>query len=486
MVSSDEFIEIEYKYGLNKKEQRGINYWTYIRFELWNNAIYSELLDYKKIKESFGLKLTKELQRINNFFRYSMKGKQHDMLVLCHPRRVFEGDLYKCIYTDDVVNNYYDALFLSESYRGKHYSPIMSQEITYNDRVVIGANLFYKFFCLIKRKETSTIRKAIINDIASPIKEINEKYHTNLSVSDIAQKALKLVIRCTYEKRKYEKLILQVKPKLILEVVHYDRKCMLINEIAKERAIPIIELQHGTIYEGHMAYQYDRREKILQLPNVILLFSDFWKKSINLPLDATELISTGSTNFESKVNTYRKKCNRDSRCTVLFISQATIGEQLSTLALNLEQVVDESEVRIIYKLHPAEYSIWKENYPYLLRSNIEVIDSNRIDLYECFAVSDFQVGVYSTAIYEGVGFGLDTMILAVGQYEAMQMLVDEGYATLIDSVNDIVNFINKKNISTDRISHSKLWECNSLENIRNEIDNVLNGKIVESRERSDS
>ena len=52
------------------------------------------------------------------------------------------------------------------------------------------------------------------------------------------------------------------------------------------------------------------------------------------------------------------------------------------------------------KLHPGEYETWRKNYPWLEKNKkIRIIDSLEHNIYECFAMSDYQVGVSSTAIY---------------------------------------------------------------------------------------
>ena len=67
------------------------------------------------------------------------------------------------------------------------------------------------------------------------------------------------------ESRYYRRIINTLQPKVILEVVSYNRKCMVINEIANEMKITTVELQHGTIGKEHIAYNYPGGYKICLL-----------------------------------------------------------------------------------------------------------------------------------------------------------------------------------------------------------------------------
>lgn len=53
----------------------------------------------------------------------------------------------------------------------------------------------------------------------------------------------------------------------------------------------------------------------------------------------------------------------------------------------------------------------ENDYPDLEQSGIEVIDNYKTELYYLFAISTYQVGALSsTAIFEGLYFGLQTFI----------------------------------------------------------------------------
>ena len=62
---------------------------------------------------------------------------------------------------------------------------------------------------------------------------------------------------------------------------------------------------------------------------------------------------------------------------ILVISQWVIGEDLSRFAVELSKVKDLG-YKIVFKLHPLNYRGWQEKYPWLVDSDVEVIDHSKI------------------------------------------------------------------------------------------------------------
>ena len=129
---------------------------------------------------------------------------------------------------------------------------------------------------------------------------------------------------------------------------------------------------------------------------------------------------------------------------ILFISQGTIGKKLSNLALKLAKKL--TEFKIIYKLHPGEYERWKAEYTclhsFVSLENTQVLDDNITNLYQLFGESSYQVGVYSTAIYEGISFGLKTFIVDLPGSEFLDKAVQLNLVKKVNSENEIIEKLN--------------------------------------------
>jgi hypothetical protein len=177
---------------------------------------------------------------------------------------------------------------------------------------------------------------------------------------------------------------------------------------------------------------------------------------------------------KNKKKIYNEKQRKNQ---IVFVSQGTIGKKLSLLAYELSKKV--TNYKIIYKLHPGEYSAWKQLYPYLEESDITVIDSNNISIYSLFGESKIQIGVYSTAFFEGLYFGLYTFLIDINGIEHARILLDLNYAILVSDIEDLI--ININSIQNKEITYGQknqnveyLFKSNSIENFKNEIEKILN------------
>ncbi|MDL2271193.1 CDP-glycerol glycerophosphotransferase family protein, partial [Methanobrevibacter sp. OttesenSCG-928-I08] len=272
--------------------------------------------------------------------------------------------------------------------------------------------------------------------------------------------------------KEYLKLFKLKQPKQIFVVVAYENNAVV--KAAKDLNIEVIEIQHGTISKYHLGYSYPNKtrcfngklEEIAYFPDKLLSFGDYWNNSSYFPISREHIISIGFPYFESNTKNYMG-VNKESN-KILFISQGVIGKYLSKFAFELGEKL--SSYEIIYKLHPGEYSSWRENYKYLLDAskldNFKVIDNNNTPLYQLFAESNYQIGVFSTAIYEGLSFNCKTFVLDFPGVEYLDDLVDDGFICKINSVNELIQNIETfapKNYNKDFFF--KKYDENVLKNI---------------------
>jgi hypothetical protein len=79
-----------------------------------------------------------------------------------------------------------------------------------------------------------------------------------------------------------------------------------------------------------------------------------------------------------------------------------------------------------------------------------VIDNSGPSLYNLFDESRAQVGVGSSAIYEGLAFELETYVYDCPGSEALQPLIDDGSAKLISSSDELVPLLGENTTQFDR------------------------------------
>lgn len=472
----DDLLAIEKKFDLYHLEIDSVYPWMYFRLNFWNYEICRDLLTLSEHANTVNkVELyTRQIKTLLSLVSRENKKYIHhaDFIFLSHERRIKTGNYFECIYTDELVKKYNNSVVLERSYQGQHLAPVQTDNIYYTDMLSIKAELFYLLHYCFKTKKYKRVYREVQKSFAKPLEEIGLAYHYPIQYKRIYDSLTKIVLQFSLTRKELKKIFDKISPKVIVETVSYSRFCMMINEIAKEKGIPTIELQHGTMHDSHAAYRFaDGCGEIKYLPQYMFVFSEYWKKCARLPIQADYIKVTGYPYFERQLKKYQS-IKKNEKTTIVFVSQGTIGKELSRLAADLSELLDETKFHIIYKLHPGEYEGWRGRTPWLIRDNIEVIDSLEHNIYEYFAQSHIQVGVYSTAIYEGLGFGLITYIYNIGHADTMADLCEQGYASYISNAKELYESISIQDMST-RKDGKVFWKQNSFENICNEIDSLL-------------
>ena len=429
------FFDLEEKYGLNYQKIQDCYAWQLIRMHLY--------YDITRKTQLFGapqqkaLSLSDKVKTFLPFFKDSIfsspfKGNyERDILIFDHPRKViFEGE-YCDIYSKflvDFLKDDYSFEVLESAYLNNHYTK-KEDYIRYTDVVQLGSYVHKKFN---KIEFTQSERELIL-------KVQNELENTFAIKLNIPWMMTTHILNFQYDFKKYVELFEKRKPKHVFVVVAYENHAVV--AAAKHLGIEVIELQHGTITDYHLGYSYPEKTRmegeIPYFPDKILSFGDYWMRDETSPISSENVIPVGFSYFEAQSRDFIGLEAVDNQ--VLFISQGVIGKYLSKLAFEFAKT--QKDLKIIYKLHPGEYETWKENYPELVEAsaydNFTVIDSSEIPLYKLLAESSYQVGAFSTAIYEGLMFNCKTFILDVPGVEYLDDLIAQNYVFKIKNVDDL-------------------------------------------------
>jgi hypothetical protein len=223
-----------------------------------------------------------------------------------------------------------------------------------------------------------------------------------------------------------------VKPKAIFLVCSYVGREIYI-EAAQALSIPVIELQHGSINPYHVGYSYDRGSFKSLFPDYFLSFGRFWEGAVQLPIESENVMTLGFPYLDRKLSMTKKIKKKQ----ILFISQWTIGKELSEFAVKLNENLP-PDWNLIFKLHPKEFLDWKKYYGKLADSNISVISDDSSSLYDLLGESAIQIGVYSTALFEGLALGCQTYIVELSGCVNMEPLVKNGLCDLVKDPSEIL------------------------------------------------
>lgn len=467
---TDEFLKFEYDNNLNSIQIQGCNYWQYIRFNIFY-AIFNSKNDMNVYRTESRKNFLNVLKLIPNMIIKNpiLFLKKKDILVINCPRRIKVNETFDDIYTDyilqDIDKSYY---VFEEDYFNMHYNPVVTKNLKYLDVL--------KFFVKLEKLKLRFIKKRILNEeeidnIKKTVDLVNKKFDVKIDldqIKSIIEYTILFNKRC---KKIINKIFDKTNPKVLLLQEYYSPVHMSFIKVAKQRGIKVIELQHGAMGRYHIAYNYYTKININEFPDYIFTFGDYWSHASKFPINNSNITSTGFPYYEKLKKKYSKKEPNDKK-NILFISDDSIGYKLSKLAASLNKIIDKSKYSIIYKLHPLEAKNWETNYPWLCESNIKVIDEPTVSIYGLFSISEIQVGVASTAIFEGLGYRLKTYIYNIEYHEYCMDLYNNGYAILVSNAEEIIEDLSGNSIIN--YDESFFWKENSIKNIQIGINNVIN------------
>ncbi|WP_142784471.1 hypothetical protein [Changchengzhania lutea] len=459
-----EFIDFETQHSLFDLKIENINLWQFIRFEvcflLEKELVtkYSEQTDKNSKTILNGLKEFAVNSIFNNPFK--IKKQQTDLLILNHPRRKFNGEHFLDIYTDPFLCELNpDYIVLEQFFNLKHLRPTKTKKMYYLDMIEFPSRIVdYLPF-------QKGLSEYDFNKIKSLELLICKEWKLNsFSISKLAYRKVK---RYNYLIPKLEKLITIINPKKILMVVSYSFLNQLITIIAKERGVPVAELQHGTISGYHIGYNFPKGIEVPSFPDAFLAWGKAWINGVSFPIKKEHVKVVGFANIEIEESNINVNKNP---------KQIVILSQLRTDLANFSNKIalQMPSYKIIFKAHPGEYSNAKLKYKNnFTAQNVEIIDNDNIQLYELFKQSTFVIGINSTALIEALYFNCKVVILKLSGWEYFEDLKESEQIHFTNNDIEVVEILKRTyNINIENKT-SDYFERNAIINIKKHLD-ILN------------
>ena len=418
---------LEDKYDLINFEIDEVKIWQYLRME-----IYYELAEkigvLEKRHESQkttsillmnAFSLLKNLFIANPFF--SSK-RNIDTLIFTHSRSKKINNKFEDIYTyylsDELKGRKQNYLCFEKPFQANHIRS-RDKHTQYLDFILSASVLYGKLYKIKQKKHLLFIQNIE--------KEIFEA--TNISI-DLSSLFKHNIGRFKLANKLYLMLFKKLKPKVIYSVATYSYLGDMI-AAAKSLRIKTIELQHGVVSKYHMGYSFSKKQKLLYYADEFYSWGKFWNSSVQNAFDQIHVKGFEYFRNNKTANDIVKKSKN-----VLILSQAALGQKI--MQETLKYMDSFSGYQILYKLHPEEYQMYKSYSDYKtlsLHKNIQFIEE--CNLYEMMAKSEVQIGVFSTALYEGLGLSCNTFLYNLNGMEYMQDLIDSEYATVLSVGIDI-------------------------------------------------
>ncbi|MCF2165520.1 hypothetical protein PNP85_02110 [Halobacterium salinarum] len=461
------FNDIESKFGLFDRTVAGVQYWERVRNDIYDNVCLS-LGIFEEAGPELGSSWKDRFRGLYLLFRNVLVKNpyvtgDHDFLFYAHPRRKQRDDgTWFDLYTDPVLEgSNLDAVSVEYDHKLNHYTPPSTSLLRYTDFIEYLGTLY-------KMVSRYSIPETEVDYLKNAEQEFKEQFGVAVDLvgtvrDELAERQALLPL--------YDALLRRVDPEVAVLVVSYGKESFI--EACQRRGVPVVELQHGSISKYHFGYSLPNNRQKVAFPDYFFTFGPFWRNRFDLPLDSENVYDVGYPYLEREADKVQDQEDiiSDIGPQILFISQETIGAKLSKFAAETSELVGD-EYSIIYKLHPDEYSTWETKYPWLINSPIEVRGPESDSLYELFAKADIQVGVYSTAVYEGLYFELDTYVVNTGGVHNIEDLINEGVVTSVSSPESF--YVELKEGATAEYDPSRFFKSNSANNVKQKLRSILN------------
>lgn len=421
---------LEEEFDLLHKDIQGVKFWQVLRM-----GIYYEIAQKTGV---FGKPHTRQgslLKRIKIIpeFLYSccnspFKGENTPPnWVFDHPRKKLVHGHYIDIYTHYLIEklNKDNVLVLEKAYLNQHLTE-KEKNRKHTEYIQLLAFL----------KELLCKTKLSPSDIDF-LKQLESAISMTFNIKiNLIKKATTSIRRFKSRFEIYNRIFKEKKPEKIFIVVSYLNAPII--AAAKNNQIPTIEIQHGTISPYHLGYSFPACTRELEyFPDFFYSFGEYWTQSVKLPIAQEKISVYGFPYFAELKKEYRAITKKPKQ--LLFLSQGVIGKELSQFAY--KTAIELKDYHIVYKLHPGEYDRWAKEYEALKCAqqlkNFTIVDNDSVNLYQYLAESKYQVGVFSTAIYEGIAFKCKTILVDLPGIEYMKDLVDGNIIPKVHTVEEL-------------------------------------------------
>lgn len=425
----NKFCIIENKYDLFNKKVGDIYFWKVIRFALFQAILRKQgLIEAKNISNNRFKRLFFIIKSsIHSAFRHH---SHKDIIVLENPRKVKGPNGFYDPYTSFLIENLREKNtnfeIIDEGFDGIHFEKASDKRFYADD---LYFDIIYKFLMTFRKINFSQEEKELLEIIKN---EISSSFNFDVEMELFVKKRL-VSFRNQYVK--YKKLFQLKTPELIYIVCSYGKEGLIC--AANEEGVTVAELQHGIMSRYHAGYSFPDGVKIHYFPDKMLLFGKYWFDSTPLPLLENDIQFSGYYDLNNKLKT--KESVQKEKKRVLFVSQWTIGKELSLKAVEAAQ--NNPDYTIVYRFHPVERNNWRENYKALANSNLPnlLFDDGTCSIYEQLMKSEYVVCVYSMAVFEALTFGSKVILLELYGVEYMDYLISNGYVTK-KSMEENLNF----------------------------------------------
>ena len=498
----ERFLALERRERLMRREIAGVRYWHLVRFYVFMRTVLPKFVKLDAAHPDFELPAAGKptfLDRVAGKFRRWMIAfagatvhhpgfafRRRDVLFSMTPRQADLGDGRKT----SLLLDFFAPMLKSRSALLEIVLRTGPTRQPFGRRVLWLRESRRRFdACAASREfaETAVARRQEAEVLA---RLFSEEYGIGIAAEEItAHVDYALLTRAAYLPM-FRKLLRRMSPKVVVTAVQYYTPTFILTEAAHELGIAVVELQHGTVYPEHAAYNLPEAGSVYS-PDVFLAWGEYWVSQMrNYPNGVS--VPVGYPYLERCWDLCPPARHTDGHpLQILFVSQGTVGRELASRAAELRKLLPAKRFSVLYKLHPNETKTWRARYPFLVDSDVEVVENTARNIYQCLQLADVTVGVNSTAVIEGFQWGRKAFVFRdLPGAELMSKFCDGCQAEFVDSASDLaqrlVALSQTERVSGPQFDASRFWRPRAAESIASFIDSQVAEKSAANASKSHS
>lgn len=383
---------IETTYPVEDIEYAGIKLWPFFRNSIFTLYYYSD-----ETTE------TNETQKLSKVLRFLTAFKETSLLRMLKKQSVlvFTDDMEIKRRNDGYADRIMQCVFTAET----NLTPIIVKRLQFNVPIkyyvqsdfIAGFIVLFSKLLHFKRKKFQG--EEILRNI---IQELNVQFDY--------KKDFRLIIGGLDFYRIYFCL---VKPCKIYVNCYYDIMRMPAFYVAKQKRIPVIEMQHGVINDHHIAYTSFKCFDVNPYPDYLLVFGDRFKLEVSENIyHKGSVLTVGSYYIDlmrQEVNAnkclFEKKYGfLKDKIIITVASQYDMDKAILTFA---EQAA-ELDGHLFFVFIPRFVKDYHRCY-----KNDNIAIETELNVYQCMQNSHVTSAVLSTCAIESLAFGTPVVLMDI-------------------------------------------------------------------------
>jgi hypothetical protein len=211
----------------------------------------------------------------------------------------------------------------------------------------------------------------------------------------------------------------------------------------------VVEPQHGAISAIHPYLSWPNQDRVAYQPDEFLEWGAYWGDVAELPASTVRKV-IGAPAFITDALARERQLSAEGEAhqpkMVLVASQAHATQAIAEF-LVIAAVANPDHVFTL-KQHPQEAPVdFGANAP----ANLILADpaANTLDL---MARSEFVLGVYTTALFEGFAMGCKVGVLGFSGWQHIRGLVERGDAKLIENQGELTRFLSGSQLGAELVA----------------------------------